>query len=176
MTQAHNPDAEVNADRLQYALDRLDIQDVIARYSLGQDSHQGDDSRILEQWDHTFTDDARVDYSVAGGTVGSYRDLATWMRGDARQSGSMSVFSNWQHMLSLPNVDLHGDTAHARTDFYATHRSRPEQANRVHFNAAGAFVDELVRRPEGWRIRSRELVLYFADPLAVTAPTHQGAE
>jgi SnoaL-like domain len=47
---------------LQYLLDRQDIQDTISRYSLGQDSHQGKDSNILDQWDETFTSDGRVDY------------------------------------------------------------------------------------------------------------------
>jgi hypothetical protein len=165
--QSSNPTSPTSS--LQYALDRIAIQDVIALYSLGQDSHQGKDANVLEQWDQTFTDDATVDYSVAGGTVGSYRELARWMRGESEQTGSMSAFSNWQHMLSLPNVKLEGDTATARTDFFATHRSLPTASSPIHFNAAGAFVDELVRTPAGWRISSRKLELYFADPLAVVS-------
>lgn len=153
--------------QLQYALDRIDIQDVIARYSLGQDMHQGEDTNILEQWDRTFSPDGEVDYSAAGGTVGSYRALANWMRGGEGQVGSMNSFSNWQHMLSLPNVQVDGDTASARTDFYATHRSKQEQVTATHFNAAGAFVDQLVRTADGWRIRFRKLEVYFGDPLAV---------
>ncbi|BEU27498.1 nuclear transport factor 2 family protein [Paraburkholderia sp. 22B1P] len=152
---------------IRFLLDRIDIQDVIARYSLGQDSHQGEDGNILEQWDKTFSLDAQVDYSAAGGTVGSYRELARWMRGDANTPGSMGAFSHWQHMLGLPNVSITGDTASARTDFYATHRSRNGDAPPVHFNAAGAFVDELIRTGDGWRIRHRRLVLYFADPLQI---------
>jgi hypothetical protein len=154
---------------LQYLLDRQDIQDTISRYSLGQDSHQGKDSNILDQWDETFTSDGRVDYRVAGGPVGSYRDLALWMRGGEGASGSMSGFSNWQHMLSLPVVEVNGDHAVARTDFFATHRGRADQGANIHFNAAGAFHDELVRTKKGWRIAMRKLELYFGDALAVTA-------
>jgi hypothetical protein len=65
---------------MQGLLDRQAIQDTISRYSLGQDSHQDEDSAILQQWDETFSENGTVDYSVAGGTVGSYRDLAKWMR------------------------------------------------------------------------------------------------
>jgi CubicO group peptidase (beta-lactamase class C family) len=155
---------------IRFLLDRIEIQDVIARYSLGQDSHQGDDGNILGEWDRTFTPDAQVDYSAAGGIVGSYRDLARWMRGDASGTGSMSAFSNWQHMLGLPNVSLAADKAFARTDFYATHRSREGDTPPVHFNAAGAFVDELVRADDGWRIQHRRLVLHFADPLQIVVP------
>jgi hypothetical protein len=152
---------------LQQVLDRQDIQDTISRYSQGQDGHQGDDSNILEQWDKTFAKDGTVDYSAAGGTKGSYRDLAKWMRGNGQTPGSMSGFSNWQHMLSLPIVTLSENTAKARTDFFATHRGKKENDFNVHFNAAGAFHDEFVRTSEGWRIQFRRLELYFADPLQI---------
>jgi hypothetical protein len=37
---------------VRYALDRFAIQDVIARYGLGQDLHQGgnEDQNMLAQW------------------------------------------------------------------------------------------------------------------------------
>jgi len=149
--------------------DRFNIQDTISRYAAGQDCHQKNDNNILQQWDDTFSADAVVDYSAAGGPIGSYRDLARWMRGDGTIPDSMSSFSNWQHMLSLPLITLSDDTATARTDFFSTHRGRAEQGWNVHFNAAGAFHDELVRMPNGWRIRSRRLELYFGDPLQVAS-------
>jgi hypothetical protein len=155
---------------LQGLLDRQDIQDTISRYSLGQDSHQGQDSNILQQWDDTFAKDGRVDYSVAGGPIGSYRDLATWMRGGEGQAGSMSGFSNWQHMLSLPLVTINGDIAKARTDFFAAHRSRADQGAGIHYNAAGAFHDDLVRTDKSWRIAFRKLEVYFGDPLQIATP------
>src|SRR5271163_4919546 len=61
-------------------LDRQNIQDTIARSSLGQGLHHGKDSEISHQWDETFSKDGLLDYSVVGGPVGSYRDLAKWMR------------------------------------------------------------------------------------------------
>jgi len=134
---------------LRTVMDRLGIQDTISRYSMGQDAHQGEDSNILQQWNDTFSPDGSVDYSAAGGPVGTYRELAHWMRGDADTPGSMSGFSNWQHMLSLPIVLLSGDTATARTDFFATHRGRADKGMNVHYNAAGAFHDELVRTEAG---------------------------
>jgi hypothetical protein len=71
-------------------------------------------------------------------------------------------------MLSLPNVSIDGDTAKARTDFFATHRGRADQGNNIHYNAVGAFVDDLIRTPDGcWRIAFRRLEVYFGDPLPV---------
>jgi hypothetical protein len=157
----------LNDSDLRKVMDRQDIQDTISRYSMGQDAHQGEDSNILQQWDETFAPNGTVDYSTAGGPVGSYRDLAKWMRGDADQPGSMSGFSNWQHMLSLPLVTLSGDTAKARTDFLATHRGRADRGMDIHYNASGAFHDDLVRTADGWRIQFRRLEVYFGDPLQI---------
>jgi hypothetical protein len=153
--------------RIQTLFDRLDIQDTISRYSLGQDSHQGDDSAILDQWDEVFTQDAIVDYSAAGAPIGSYRDLAKWMRGDTSTPGRMGAFSGWQHMLSLPIIELGKESATARTDFFSTHRGRAELGFNVHYNAPGAFHDELVRTAKGWRISHRRLEVYFGDALQI---------
>jgi len=163
----HKTHYELDASSLKKLLDRQDIQDTISRYSMGQDAHQGEDSNILQQWDETFAPDGTVDYSAAGGPVGSYRDLSKWMRGDADKAGSMSGFSNWQHMLSLPLVTISGDTAKGRTDFLATHRGRASQGLDVHYNASGAFHDDLVRTADGWRIQFRRLEVYFGDPLQI---------
>jgi hypothetical protein len=45
-------------------------------------------------------------YYVVCGPVGSYRDLAKLMRGNGDTPGSMSAFSNWQQMPSLPIVNI----------------------------------------------------------------------
>ena len=148
-------------------LDRQNIQDTIARSSLGQGLHHGKDSEISHQWDETFSKDGLLDYSVVGGPVGSYRDLAKWMRGNGDTPGSMSAFSNWQHMLSLPIVTLAGNKASARTELFASHRGRPDRGFNVHYNVSGAFHDEMVRTPKGWRIRFRRLEVYFGDALQI---------
>ncbi len=145
------------------ALDILEIQSVIALYSLGQDGHQSDNS-ILEEWDRAFAADGTTDYSAAGAPVCHYRDLALWMRGDAEKPGVMSRYQGWQHMLSIPYIQLAGDTAHARTDYLAMHKVRDahghaDQGER--FDACGAFHDDLIRTPEGWRIKHRRLQVYF---------------
>lgn len=147
-------------------MDRIEIQDTISRYSYGQDSQQGAGGDLMPAWSETFTEGGEVDYSAAGGPVGTWRELARWMRGE---NGSMSGFSHWQHMLSLPLVTLDDDFATARTDFFASHRSLPSAGPAFHLNAAGAFHDELVRTADGWRIARRRLELYFADPLNVAA-------
>jgi hypothetical protein len=65
---------------------------------------------------------------------------------------------------------LASDTATARTDFFATHRGRADKGMNIHYNAAGAFHDDLVRTDHGWRIKFRRLEVYFGDPLQVANP------
>jgi hypothetical protein len=68
------------AKMMQGLLDRQAIQDIISCYSLGQDSHQGEDSAILQQWEETFSETGTVDYSAAG--VRS-APIAIWRNGCA---------------------------------------------------------------------------------------------
>jgi hypothetical protein len=159
-----------NEGTLQRALDILEIQTVISLYSQGQDSHQGANNAILQQWDKAFAPDGTTDYSVAGAPVCHYRDLAVWMRGRVGEPGRMARYSNWQHMLSIPVIGVRGDTAHARTDYLAIHKVRTEEANGERFDACGAFHDDLVRTVEGWRIKHRRLEIYFADAIETCKP------
>jgi hypothetical protein len=174
MSEKTNDDPAGRA--LRMLLDHHEIQNVIARYALGQDRHQGEDSNVLEDWDEVFTEDGVTDYSAAGAPVGSYRALWKWMRGDGDTPGRMSGFSNWQHMLSLPVISIEGDRAQARTDYLAVHRGRAEAGLNFHYNASGAFHDTLVRTAKGWRIRHRRLEVYFGDALQIIAPAASGEE
>ncbi|MFX1704074.1 nuclear transport factor 2 family protein [Chitinophaga sp. CC14] len=150
--------------KVQYVLDRFEIQDVITRYSFGQDMHQGDDRNILETWRDVFTTDAVLDYRAAGSEPTSYENMAEIMRGNGATPGNMSGFSNWQHLMGNPVVTISGDKAAARTDLWATHKGKTiEGKSAPSLYVAGAFTDELVRTANGWRISYRKLELHFMD-------------
>jgi len=158
-------------DQVRELLDRQQIQDTIARYSLGQDSHQDADSAVLQQWDEVFTEDGTVDYSVAGAPLGSYRDLAKWMRGDEARRSYELFLALATHVE--PAARYHSRRYRdARTDFYSTHRGRPEQGLNVHYNSPGRFtINWFVR--QGWRIRFRRLEVYFAMPCRSPHPSER---
>lgn len=162
-------------NQLRYLLDRIEIQDVILRYAIGQDSHQGDDGNILEQWDEVFTPDAVVDFTQSGLIKGSYKDLAKVMRGISEQPGFMpTTFTNWQHLLGVPTVHIHGDTATARTDLLATHTGKPINGHYWHLFSGDTFYDELVRTDRGWRIQFRRLEVHYVESME-TLPRHEDA-
>ena len=65
---------------LQYVLDRLEIQDLLAAYGLGHDLHQASqDNNVLAQWQDVFTPDAVIDASAVGAssslTLTEYAEL-----------------------------------------------------------------------------------------------------
>jgi hypothetical protein len=156
-----NPD-----DKIQYLLDRFEIQDVLALYARGQDDHQGQAGGILDDWNRVFTLDAMVDYTEAGPPFGifSHTELAAVMRGVDETPGLMSSsFHNWQHMQGLPTVEILGDTAKARTDLLATHVGRTHAATPWHLFDAAIFHDDLVRTKQGWRIAYRCLQVIYVE-------------
>jgi hypothetical protein len=57
-----------NEQTIRYLLDRVEIQDKIALYGLGQDLHQSDASskNILEQWNDLFLSDAVIEICDMG--------------------------------------------------------------------------------------------------------------
>jgi hypothetical protein len=160
-------------DKIQYLLDRFDIQDVLALYARGQDDHQGQADGILDDWNRVFTADAMVDYTEAGPPFGifSHTELAAVMRGLADSPGLMSgSFHKWQHMQGLPTVEIRGDTAKAKTDLLATHVGRTHAATPWHLFDAAIFHDDLVRTPDGWRIAYRRLQVTYVEIVETLSP------
>ncbi|MFJ9914955.1 nuclear transport factor 2 family protein [Actinacidiphila glaucinigra] len=164
MTHSPTPHSAEHAleQRLQYLADRFEIQDLIVRYGLGQDLHEDGDNNVLEQWDTVFAPEATVDYSAAGGPQLQdihYRRLVDVMRG---ADGSMSGLLKWQHFQGFSTVAIDGDTALARTQHLHTHKGSTDGRG-WNLIQTGFFVDQLVRRSEGWRIMHRTLEIIWMD-------------
>lgn len=129
--------------------DRLEIQDLLARYC------QAIDSRNFDDLDHIFTSDAHIDYTEAGGAKGTLAEIKTYL------VGALKGFSGMQHMIGLPLITLEGDSAKARTALY--NPMITEQDGQPHVFFVGMwYVDELIRTEVGWRISNRrEEASYF---------------
>ncbi|MFE0514385.1 nuclear transport factor 2 family protein [Streptomyces sp. NPDC058964] len=144
---------------VRYLLDRIAVQDVIARYGLGQDLHQGNntDQDLMAQWAEVFSRDAVIDASDVGQSseIG-LADYIDFMRGTDRKgtAGLGKLFGLWQHREGYATVVVDGDRATATSPFFHTHETRDGRANVIH---TGLWHDRLERRPEGWRIVHRRL-------------------
>ena len=127
---------------LQEISDRIEIQDLLVRYS------HSIDTRDWDGLDEVFTPDAFIDYTAFGGTKGTLQETKDFL------AKAMVAFKSFQHMISNMLVELDGDRATARTICH--NPMVMDLEGREHVFVCGLwYVDHLVRTPNGWRIRER---------------------
>ncbi len=127
---------------LQEISDRLEIQELFARYSHAIDTMQWD---LL---DDVFTPDAHIDYSSMGGIAGTLAEQKAFL-----EATLPTIFQRgFQHMVSNTLFDIDGDTARTRTMLFNPMVIEDEK----HVLFCGLwYVDTLVRVDGAWRIRER---------------------
>lgn len=135
---------------VQVISDRLEIQDLLARYC------EAIDTRNFEALDELFTPDAVIDYTEAGGEKGNLTEIKAFL------VKALGKFSGMQHMIGLPLITLNGDTASVKTALY--NPMVMEQDGKPHTFFVGMwYIDEMVRTASGWRISKRsEKACYFS--------------
>jgi len=136
------------------ALDRTLIIDLLARYSWALTD------RDWEKWQQTFTADAHVDYSTAGGPVGTPAEAAATFEGMMKMFDvSVSAGGN----VAIDFVDA--DTAKVRSLYTMTMRiPGADGAQPNYLQASGWYNDTIVRTAAGWRIADRFEQLVYAKP------------
>jgi ketosteroid isomerase-like protein len=120
--------------------DRLDITDVLYKYSSAIDSFDNEGVRSV------LADDMRAQYGnldpVSGGDA-----VAEWIAG-------ATATIVWQHhLLSVYHVTVDGDSASALS--YLTSYQVFEQDLSVAKTLVARYHDELRRTPDGWKISRR---------------------
>lgn len=129
--------------------DRLEIQDLLARYC------DAIDVQDFEALDNIFTSDAIVDYTEAGGAKGNLAETKVYLK------RALEQFSGMQHMLGLPVLKIDGDIATSRTIAFNPMVVESDGQPQVFFVGMW-YRDELKRTEAGWRItHRREEVSYF---------------
>jgi hypothetical protein len=122
--------------------DRLEIQDLLVRYSYAIDTRDFDDL------DNVFTPDAWIDYSVFGGTAGPLGETKEFLK------QAMPMFASFQHMVSTSQINIDGDTAKVRTICHNPMVMPVGDETKIFFCGLW-YVDDMVRTPDGWRIAKR---------------------
>jgi len=154
---------------VRYLLDRIEIQDKVALYGLGQDFHQADaeNKDILEQWSQLFTPDARIDITDLGIGECGLVEYAEVMRGKGLKGGGLEVsFNAWQHIEGHATVKIDGDTATSVALHFHSHEARDGVRNLID---AGYWYDDWVRTAEGWRIKKRRHKACYTNTYPVVA-------
>jgi hypothetical protein len=148
---------------LQEISDRLEIQDLLARYCDAVDRQDWD------VFDRIFTRDAVIDYRALGGSCG---DLTVTKKFLAE---SLPIFASSQHLIGSTVLDIDGDTARARTICHNPMVWRHGDEPSI-LMCGLWYRDELVRTSEGWRIRSRVEERSYMKNLASARPAGQGGQ
>ena len=129
-------------EKLQYLLDRLQIQDVVNRYARGLDRHDDDVLRSV------FHEDAVDNH---GPWVGGREAFVAWANGPCHQHTNAHL-----HQITTHNCEIDGDIAHTESYCQWVHRLKDEETVTV---GGGRYVDRLEKRDGEWRIVVRRLVL-----------------
>ena len=125
--------------------DRFEIQDLVFHYA------DLVDQKKIQALRDVFTEDAFIDYSVFGGSVG---DLETTLE-FLESALTNELFPNSQHLNANVQVELDGDTAKGRVMcFNPMEMSMPDGGTQVYFIGLW-YVDEYRRTESGWRISKR---------------------
>ncbi|MCP2289456.1 nuclear transport factor 2 family protein [Nocardia amikacinitolerans] len=141
---------------LQEISDRLEIQDLMVRYSHAVDTRQWD---LL---DEIFTADATIDYTAMGGPAG---DLASTKQFLATV---MPNFPAFQHLVSNSSITVDGDTATARTMCHNPMLVAGEKGTQSLMLCGLWYLDTFARVDGLWRIRQRveeKSYMFLAQPV-----------
>ena len=69
-------------------------------------------------------------------------------------------YAHTQHLMGNHLVNVAGDTATAKTYVRAMHHKHEKDGGDI-YHMMGHYEDELVKTPDGWRIKNRTLVVDF---------------
>ncbi len=124
--------------------DRLEITDVITRYT------RAIDTRSFGDLDTVFTADAILDYSAVGGPNAPLEEARAFIE------KGLAGFTRYQHVIGQVSIELMGDEARATAYFTNPMISTAPDGTETLWEVGGYYHHELVRTPNGWR--SRHLV------------------
>jgi hypothetical protein len=137
------------ASKIQYLIDRQEIQDCVYRYTRGLDRH---DDEILAS---TFHPDAIDNH---GSWVGQRDEFVRWANYQCH-----SHLSGHMHHITSHTCSIDGETADSETYVIFVHRYKDGKTVHV---AGGRYLDQFEKRDGEWRISVRRLVVdyrYLAD-------------
>ena len=137
MAQYHTSDPAVRE-----LLDHQEIRNVISRYCWALDKND------RELFSKVFAPDATAHL---GSPLLEGID-AIW----ARIRAALGHLDGSQHITGSQEINVDGDTATSRAYLFAQH-IRKDAKNGPHYVVAGEYLDNLVRTPDGWRIKYRIL-------------------
>jgi 3-phenylpropionate/cinnamic acid dioxygenase small subunit len=122
--------------------DRWAIAELLNRYAWAMAD------RDWDAWEASFSADAKLDYSTAGGVVGSSAEARAWL--EPTLGGFDMAMSHTGNVV----IDaVSADEAKVRSLYRMTMRIAGDPP--TYLEASGGYKDTVVRTSDGWRISSR---------------------
>lgn len=125
-------------------IDRIEIEELLVRYS------RAIDSKDFDTLEELFTGDATFD----GGSLGCPTG-APQIR--AMIEGTLTGLDSTQHLVGKSLIEIDGDEAEVRTYLFSQHIRESTPGPIKHYALGGEYADRVVRTPKGWRIAYRRL-------------------
>ncbi len=135
---------------LQRISDRLEIEDVLIRYTRAIDTGDWD------ALDTVYTADAAIDYTQTGGIADAYPMVKAWL------AENLPMFPRRMHMLGQvevrmePGAQQAGGGAEVAAYFSNPMIFTQQDGSELLWEFGGIYHHRMVRTPDGWR--SRELL------------------
>jgi hypothetical protein len=127
---------------LQEISDRLEIADVLTRYTRAIDT--GDWDKL----DTVFTPDAEIDYTESGGIAAGFAEVKPWLA-----EMLPMFFSKRMHTLGQLDYTLRGDEADVTAYFDNPMLMDDGQGGQKVVEVGGMYHHTLIRTADGWRSR-----------------------
>ena len=135
-----------DAEKLQYLIDRADIEDVVLRYA------RAIDMRDWELYATCFTDEVEMDLTELRGEGDNPRydkhSRDEWVK----IVTTLERYKATQHVNTNFTITLSGDTAECINYIHAQHYGSDHQGEDT-WNIVGWYRWGLERTPDGWKIR-----------------------
>ncbi|MFU8765544.1 MAG: nuclear transport factor 2 family protein, partial [Haliea sp.] len=125
--------------------DRLELQDLVYFYSHLIDTKSFDTLREV------FTEDAHIDYSAFGGSVGNLEETIAYLK----QAVADEIFPNSQHLNANLQFTVNGDSATGRVMCFNPMEMKLPDGGLQVFLIGLWYVDEYRRTAAGWRMARR---------------------
>ena len=129
--------------------DRLEIQDLVFHYADLVDS-----KHIVALRSDVFTEDAHIDYSAMGGSVGNVDETLAFLKASLTDE----LFPASLHLNANVQNKVEGDTGTGRVMCFNPMVMAMPGGDRQTILMGLWYLDEYRRTAEGWRISRREEV------------------
>ncbi len=150
-------------DKHQLILERAEIAEVIYRYAIGADRR---DAALFAS---VFTDELSV--LIRGGSFGAGRKQTLSKEKFAQNVvKALSRFPVTQHLFSVYQIDIQGDTAQTLVYMQARHFIAESEGIRLPWDMGGYYTHSLVRTASGWKVRDYTLNITWEQNIPPNTP------